>query len=316
MADNYTFKDASATTTTAAADEISSVKYPRVKMNFGVDGVSTDVSSSDPLPVTVSAIAAGDNNIGNVDVVTVPADPFGANADAAATAGSTGSMQAKLRLMTSQLDSIKTAVEVLDNAISGTGVNVSQMNGVAVTMGNGASGTGVQRVTIASDSTGQIISLGNVAHDATDSGSPVKMGAKAETSLSTVTLVADGDRTDVYAGVDGVQIVRPYSNLEDIVTGNASNTDGTSTQCIAASGAGVKTYLTSVVLTNTSASNIYVEIKDGTTAKLTVPVPANGGAVVNLSVPVPGTANTAWNFDPSAATTTVFCSMVGFKSKI
>jgi hypothetical protein len=34
--------------------------------------------------------------------------------------------------------------------------NIAQMNGVAVTMGNGASGTGVQRVTIASDSTGVI----------------------------------------------------------------------------------------------------------------------------------------------------------------
>lgn len=35
-------------------------------------------------------------------------------------------------------------------------VNVAQINGVTTTMGNGASGTGVQRVTIASDSTGQI----------------------------------------------------------------------------------------------------------------------------------------------------------------
>lgn len=35
-------------------------------------------------------------------------------------------------------------------------INVAQMNGVAVSMGNGASGTGVQRVTIANDSTGQV----------------------------------------------------------------------------------------------------------------------------------------------------------------
>lgn len=35
-------------------------------------------------------------------------------------------------------------------------INVAQMNGVAVTMGNGVSGTGVQRVTLASDSTGQV----------------------------------------------------------------------------------------------------------------------------------------------------------------
>lgn len=35
-------------------------------------------------------------------------------------------------------------------------MNVAQMNGVAVTMGNGASGTGVLRVTVADDSTGEI----------------------------------------------------------------------------------------------------------------------------------------------------------------
>ena len=35
-------------------------------------------------------------------------------------------------------------------------VNVAQINGVAATMGNGISGTGVQRVTLASDSTGQV----------------------------------------------------------------------------------------------------------------------------------------------------------------
>ena len=36
----------------------------------------------------------------------------------------------------------------------GTVTNLAQMNGAAITMGNGASGTGVQRVTIASDTTG------------------------------------------------------------------------------------------------------------------------------------------------------------------
>ena len=42
-------------------------------------------------------------------------------------------------------------------------VNVAQMNGVATTMGNGASGTGVQRVTIANDSTGILAAVTNVA---------------------------------------------------------------------------------------------------------------------------------------------------------
>lgn len=41
----------------------------------------------------------------------------GATTDAAATAGSTGSVSSKLRLLTSQMDSVKTAVEALDASI-------------------------------------------------------------------------------------------------------------------------------------------------------------------------------------------------------
>ena len=40
--------------------------------------------------------------------------------------------------------------------IANQSVNTAQINGVAPTMGNGISGTGVQRVTLASDSTGQV----------------------------------------------------------------------------------------------------------------------------------------------------------------
>jgi hypothetical protein len=177
-------------------------------------------------------------------------------------------------------------------------------------------GVTIGAVEIAASQTLTTLTGGATAHDSADAGNPHKIGAKAETALSGVTLVADGDRTDLYAGIDGVLITRPHCNLEDIVTGNASNTDGSSTQCIAAQAAGIKTYLTSVILTNTSSSNIYCEIKDGTTAKVTIPVPANGGAVFNPPVPLPGTAATAWNFDPSSAATTVYCSMIGFKSKV
>lgn len=58
---------------------------------------------------------------------------LGAIADAAATAGSTGTAQAKLRLITSQLDSIKTAVELLDNAIAGAEVQVDVVTLPAIT---------------------------------------------------------------------------------------------------------------------------------------------------------------------------------------
>lgn len=53
---------------------------------------------------------AGTNNIGDVDVLTVPADPFGANADAAVAAGATGSIQAKLRRLTQGVEDLKTLI--------------------------------------------------------------------------------------------------------------------------------------------------------------------------------------------------------------
>lgn len=79
-----------------------------------------------------SSIPAGTNNIGDVDVLTVPADPFGVNADAAVAAGAAGSIQAKLRLVTSQLDAIKTAVEIIDNFISGAKGLVTEDNSAAI----------------------------------------------------------------------------------------------------------------------------------------------------------------------------------------
>jgi hypothetical protein len=138
---------------TIATDDVAGVHYQYVKLTSGTDQATTAVAAgggveANALRVTVASdstgvlsvddnggsltvdgtvtanLAAGTNNIGDVDVLTVPADPFGANADAAATAGSTGSIQAKLRLMTSQLDAIQTAVQTLDNAISGSEMQV------------------------------------------------------------------------------------------------------------------------------------------------------------------------------------------------
>lgn len=162
----------------------------------------------------------------------------------------------------------------------------------------------------------------DVAHDAPDSGAPVPVGFTAETALSGITTVADGDRTKAYAGVDGVLFVRPHTGLEDIVVGNASNTDGASHELLAAAGVGIKQYLTSVTCTNTSTTGIYIELKSGTTVRYRLPVPAaaasdTNGVTKEFQIPLsPNAANEAWNVDGSAAVTTLFCSMIGFKSKV
>lgn len=160
---------------------------------------------------------------------------------------------------------------------------------------------------------------GGVAHDSADSGNPVKVGARATTSLAGLTLVANADRTDMFAGVDGVQITRPHCNLEDIVSGVQAITYGSSTSVIASQGAGVKTYITTVIIANTSATAVTVDLRDGTggTVKATFPVPANtSGVVCNLPIPLPFSAATAVAADPSAAASTVTVTLIGFKSKV
>lgn len=202
-------------------------------------------------------------------------------------------------------------------------------------VGNGAAAT-AQRVTIANDSTGILAGVttvttvttcstvttvstltgGGVAHDGVDSGNPHKIGAKATAALSGATLVSAADRTDAVSDLDGAIVTRNHATLGDVVSGNATNTDGTSTQCIAAQAAGIKTYLTDVTICNSSATAITVDIKDGTTVKWSFPVPAGAGVTHSFATPIAGTAATAWNFDPSTAATTITCSMSGFKSKV
>jgi hypothetical protein len=159
------------------------------------------------------------------------------------------------------------------------------------------------------------------AHDEADTaGAPYKIGARATTSVSGATAVATGDLTHLYAGIDGVLVVRPHANLEDRVTATPVGiTDGSSTSVIASQGASTRFCLTTLVVSNSSATNVTVDIRDGTAGAvlMTVPAAANmGGAVVTLPVPVCTSAATALAADPSAAASTVTVSAFGFKTKL
>jgi len=222
-------------------------------------------------------------------------------------------------------------------------VDVLTVNGVAPAFGSGVRGATVQRVTVATDdvvpasqsgtwtvqpgntanTTAWLVDpRGNVAHDGADSGNPVKVGLKATTSLAGLTLVANADRTDVFAGVDGVQITRPHANLEDLLQDRAADTGGTSTAFaggFAAPGAGIRLWATMVIVHNSNTTTTgSVDIRDGAAGSVlaAIPAPANGGAIVPFQTPLKFTANTAAAYDVSAAISTVTITILGFKSKI
>lgn len=161
---------------------------------------------------------------------------------------------------------------------------------------------------------------GQVAHDAADSGNPLKVGFKAETSPKGITVVADGDRTDGYADADGLQLVKLNTTGADLLSERISNTNGTSTAFTNFSAvASTYNYVTAISCFNSSSTTGYVDFRDGTAGTIlwTMALPAGSGSTIANAAPMFKTsANTALAFDVSAALTTVYISVSGFQSKV
>lgn len=79
-----------------AVDLSQTGSFPALPAGTNAIGKLAANSGVDIGDVDVTSISAGDNNIGNVDIVTVPNDPFGVNAD---VSSATGSISAKLKFL-------------------------------------------------------------------------------------------------------------------------------------------------------------------------------------------------------------------------
>lgn len=162
---------------------------------------------------------------------------------------------------------------------------------------------------------------GDIAHDAADSGNPVKVGAKAVSSLASATLVAAADRANVVVDLDGALIIRPDCPLGDVIDEHVTNTDGNDTACagaFAAPGAGVSLVLEQIIAVNSSTTNGSVLLKNGVagTTRATIPIPAAGGVVITLKKPIKLPANTALAYRVSGALSTVSLTFIGYKTKL
>lgn len=117
MADTITIPatgSGSATPVVATDDAGAGGHVQIIKLAISADGSATVIpaDATNGLDVDVTRVADG------ADV------SLGAIADAAVAAGATGSVQAKLRRLTTDLDAVKTAVQLLDDAIAGTEMQV------------------------------------------------------------------------------------------------------------------------------------------------------------------------------------------------
>jgi hypothetical protein len=163
---------------TMASDDIGGIKWQRVKIGLGADGTAND-----------AVAGAGAVGTGVQRMTLASDDPAVVALQLLDNAISGNEMQVDI------VAALPTGANVIGALTANQSVNVAQMNGVAVTMGNGVSGTGVQRVTLASDSTGVLASVGAITGSVVPGTGATNLG-KAEDAVH-----ASGDTGVMVLGV-------------------------------------------------------------------------------------------------------------------
>lgn len=158
-----------------------------------------------------------------------------------------------------------------------------------------------------------------LADDATHDSAAKATGPQVMVGATSTyqTAVTSGDASRAAAGLDGILITRPNAHVGDFVKGLVAITDGSSTSLVAAQGAGIRFCATTLIVSNSSATNVTLDIRDGTAGSViaTIPAAANmGGAAITLPTPLCTTANTIMAADPSAAASTVTTTAIGFRT--
>lgn len=155
---------------------------------------------------------------------------------------------------------------------------------------------------------------GAAAHDATAAGNPVLNGAEALSADRAV--VNTTDVVKLIADLVGKLVVLPYAIPQNFLKGvTAYVLNTTRTEVIAAQAAGVRIYVTHVLVTNSHATvGTSVKIEDGTTTIYEgYAAPAGGGFSCTFPVPLMGTAATALNFSCVTTGSSICVSASGYK---
>ena len=147
---------------------------------------------------------------------------------------------------------------------------------------------------------------GDTAHDSVDAGAPLKIGGKARTTNPTA--VANADRVNAIFDDLG-RLVVVLNHVRDLIAHQHTQIASSSSETtIVSAVASTFLDLTSLVITNQTATAVNVTIKDATagTTRMIIALAANGGAVMNFPVPVTQAAvNNNWTATLSSAAVTV-----------
>lgn len=281
-------------------------------------GIPRVTVSSDSFPATqaVSGTVTVTDGAGalTVDGTVTTSPPANASTNVAQFGGSavvtgTGASGAGIPRVTVSNDSVVTlgasSVNIGDVDVltfpDNEPFNLAQVGGSAVS----TAAAGVQRVGIAGNANAAL----DAANNATAPANVLVVGAQLQSSAS-ATVGTAGQVGNLVAGLDHVLYTRPGGPV--LWACSLDNIGATLTQCIAASGAGLRYYVTDVVIASTTATAGQFLIRTGTGANcgtgtaslfpsaatvVRYPYPGNtstiGSTTIHLSTPVAAPAATA-----------------------
>lgn len=170
--------------------------------------------------------------------------------------------------------------------------NLAQIAGASTAVSNGTAATAL-RVTVASDSTGQLAVAGTAAHDGTTLPNPIGTGAFAETAedsdanTNANRVSADADLVRLAADRNGTLYVRNGPPHRWAYHENSSSTL-TDTTVHASCGTGLYNYVESITASTGGATAFSILIEDSTTTTILGPYYLEAVAGRGLSVVYPG----------------------------
>jgi hypothetical protein len=291
-----------------ATDDIGGIKHELVKVEFGVDGVATQVSAGDPLPVTVATLplpagaATAALQLPNGHDVTVDNAAGGAAVNVQ-DGGNSLTVDAPVGTpVAARLSDGAAFLTTTGGRLAVDGSGVTQpVSAASLPLPAGAATSALQL-----PAGHNVTALGAAAHDAPVSGNPVLVGLEARTTNPVA--VADGDAVRAMADDLGRQVIVPH-NTRDRVVDSLINLAGTSeTTLLAAQGAGIFADLTLLVITNSSATPVSISFRSATggSVRMVVTVAARGGIVMPFPCPFKQTtANNNWTAQLSAVVSSI-----------
>lgn len=260
----------------------------KLAANSGVDIGDVDVLSVVP--------GTGATNLGKAEDAPHASADVGVMAlsvrtnTAAARSGADGDYQplitdtnGRLHVIEPSAAGMLTALQLLDNAISGNEMQVDVLTLPNVTL---AAGTNTNEV------------VGDAAHGDAAAGNPLLTGLEGRSTAPTA--VDSGDVVRALATLLGKQVVYPFAipaETWQYAGPTGGITDTADDEVKAAGAAGVRHYLTALTVVNSHATvGTEVVIKDGSTViHRGYAAAAGGGYTLTFPTPLRGTAATALN---------------------